>query len=155
APSSWLFLCDHVEERSFVMGTQFGGLPARVESNLPTAKNISATTHATPVVITTSAAHGIQPGEYFVVYDADEPALNGERLMAGLVTSTTIVALVAPAGTNTVGTLAGGTNGTVQSLGFGVTYEIPSDGPGNSVSAASVNVAFEALGDRTAYLLFL
>lgn len=136
------------------MSTQYGGRPALVENNLPAAKNISSTTNATPVVITTSTAHGIKTGDYFVVHGADETGLNDVALVAGTVTSTTITALVAPAGTDTVGSLSGGAHGTVQSLGFGTTYAIPSDGPGNPRNAASVNVALEALGDRTSWLIY-
>src|SRR5262245_26239561 len=110
------------------MSTQIGGEPAIIENSLPAAANISSSTNATPVVITTTTPHGLNTGDYFAVVGADEPAIDGPVLMAGTVTGTTVVALLAPAGTNTVGTLAGGANGTVQALGFGTTYGIPSDG---------------------------
>lgn len=132
------------------MSTQFGGEPAVIENSLPTAKNISSTTNATPIVITTTAAHGLNVGDYFICNGADDPALIGVYLMAGSVTSTTVVALLAPSGANTVGTLLGGANGTLLSLTFGTTYAIPSGS--DKPNAASVNVALEALGDRTAFL---
>lgn len=136
------------------MSTQFGGEPAVAQNALPVAVNISSSTNATPVVIATATDHGLKVGDYFVCEGADEPAINAVPLMAGAVTATTVVALLAPAGTNTVGTLAGAANGTLRATGFGVTYAIPSDTT-DGMTAASVNVAFEALGDRTSFLMRL
>lgn len=44
----------------------------------------------------------------------------------------------------------GGATGVSQSLALGATFAIPSDG--DAIAAASVNVAIEALADRTAFL---
>lgn len=136
------------------MSTQFSGEPAVIQNSLPAAVNIASSDGNTPVTITTSTPHGLQTGDYFVVEGADDPALNYMPLMAGTVTGSTVVALLAPGATNTAGTLVGGANGTVQATGFGTTYALPSDLT-DDMDAASVNVALEALGDRTAYLMRL
>jgi hypothetical protein len=132
------------------MSTQYAGQPALIEENLPAAKNIASTTNTTPIVLTTSTSHMLLPGDYFTVDGATDPNANGTR-MAGTVTATTVVLLEPPGGGNTIGTLNGGAVGTIQALGFGETYPLPDDAT-DDMDAASVNVALEELGDRTAYL---
>lgn len=125
---------------------QFNGLPQRVIDNLPTPKSISATTNATPIVLTTSTAHGLKTGDFFLVTGAQDPAANGVW-EAGTITSTTVVL------TGSVGTLVGGAQGSVINLSFGVTYPVPTDG--EKPRAATFAPGYEALGDRTAYLMAL
>lgn len=132
------------------MSTPYAGKPANVENNLPAAVNISSTTNATPIVITTTTNHGLSVGEFFSCNGADELLLNGTRLMAGAVTATTVVALVAPTGANTVGTLAGAANGTLRSLQYGTTVPVLADG--DPYVASSWNVYEAALADRVAWL---
>lgn len=133
------------------MTSLYSGRPYNVEANLPSAVNISSTTNATPIVIATASAHNLKTGDYFIVIGAQDPGLAGPPpiFKAGTVTSTTVVALTV-AGANTVGTLLGGAQGTVQSAGFGVTVPILSGG--DSPSASLWNVPYEAVLDRTAWL---
>jgi hypothetical protein len=134
------------------MTTPYEGQPANVENNLPAAVNISSTTNATPIVITTSTAHGLKPGDYFQVTGATEAALNNVHLMAGSVTSTTVVALVAPAGTNTVGATGGGAVGTLLNLSYGSTVDILTDN--DPPMAALWNVPYSVALDRLAWLMY-
>src|SRR6478735_11243236 len=128
------------------------GQPATVQSVLPTSKNILSTTHATPIVITTTTAHGLATGDYLIVDLATDPAANGDW-MAGTVTSNTVALTAVPTGANSVGTLAGGAAGTLRSYQFGDSIAIPTDLTDDR-SAASVNVPFESLADEASYLLY-
>jgi hypothetical protein len=128
------------------------GQPATVQSALPATKNIASTTHATPIVLTTSAAHGLATGDYFIVSGATDPNANGDW-MAGTVTLTTVALTAIPTGANSVGTLVGGAVGTLRSYQFGDSITIPTDLTDDR-SAASVNVPFESLADEAAYLLY-
>lgn len=127
------------------------GQPATVQSVLPAVKNISSTTHATPIVATTSTAHGLNTGDYFTISGATDPAANGDW-RAGTVTSNTVALTVAPTGASSVGTLVGGAVGTLQGRQFGAAITIPSGG--DRPSAASVNTPVEALADQAAWLLY-
>jgi len=133
------------------MSSQFSGEPALIEANLPTAVAIASTTNATPIVVTTAIAHGLETGDYLSVFGAADPAANG-TWRAGAVTATTVALTTHPGGANSIGTAVGGAVGTVQQASFGTTIQIPSDA--DAPTAASVNVGFEALGDRTAWLEF-
>lgn len=128
------------------------GFPAVVINNLPGPLNIQSTTIGPPAVITTTTPHNILPGEYFIVAGATDPNLNGIVFMAGTVTSTNIAVLDQPGGTPVTGSLAGGAAGTVQSLGFGTTVPLLSDG--DAPTALLWNVIYQALLNYTAYLLY-
>jgi len=126
------------------MGTQFNGVPANIDATLPASKNISSSTNASPIEVTTSAAHGYETGDMVIVRGHQtNTAANGEWSI--IVTSSTKFTL-----TGSTGNGVGGATGTVINQGFGTTYTIPSDG--DDFDAAAFNVAFEALGDRTAWL---
>jgi hypothetical protein len=125
----------------------YGGMPANAITPLPSSKNISSTSNTTPIVVTTSTAHGIQTGDYVYVTGATDANANG-IFPAGTVTSDTVVLV----GTTTGG--GGGAAGTILDLGWGEEYAIPVDLT-DDMDAASVNVALEALGDRTAALLYM
>lgn len=122
---------------------QISGEPQNVVDNLPAAVAIASTTNSTPIVVTTGTNHGIQTGDFVMVYGAQDPGAHG-IWRAGTVTTTTVVL------EGTTGTLVGGAQGTIANLGFGVTFAIPTDLVDDR-DAGSVNVAFEALADRTAY----
>ncbi len=135
------------------MPYDFAGEPANIENNLPTVKSVSSTTNATPIVITTSTAHGLRPGDYFTITGATDPNANG-TFRAGLTASTTQVQLLnRTTGASIAGTLAGGAAGSLQAEGFGTAYQIPVDLT-DLRTAASIAIGLEALGDRTAYLFY-
>ncbi len=131
---------------------QVNGLPAVVQNNLPVSHNISSTTNATPIVVTTATNHGLTTGDYLTIAGADDANANGD-FIAGTVTPNTVSLQVIPTGANRAAAGGGGANGTLLSLSFGITYPIPSDAT-DGMTASSVNVPLEALGDRTAYLLY-
>lgn len=130
------------------MPTPFNGVadnPSR-----PAAVNIASSTNATPIVVTTSGAHSLTEGdEIQVAGHATNTAANGVWY-AHIVSSTQVSLLVPVTRANSTGNGVGGATGTVQSQNLSPTYNEPSDG--DAGSAASVNVALSALGDRTAWL---
>ena len=134
------------------MPNPYSGLPSNVQTNLPGTLAIASTTFTTPIVATTTGAHGLGPGDHFAVYGATDPSANG-LFVAGTCTATTVVLLQLPSGTNSVGTLAGGVVGTLAPAGYGVTVPLLSDN--DKPMAAAWNVPYEALCDRVAWLLFL
>ena len=123
------------------MSTQYNGQAANI--TVPSYVSIESSTNTSPIVLTTFV-HSLTTGDTVNVYGhATNTAANGTWTV--IVLSTTTLSLTGSTG-NGVGTASG----AVQSLGLGPTYAIPSDGDADN--AASVNVAFEALGDRTAML---
>jgi hypothetical protein len=131
------------------MPTFYRGLPGTIEANPTAPVFISSSTNATPIVVTTATAHGLEPGDYFFITGADDPNAQGPW-EAGAVTPTTVTLVKPITGANSVGTMVGGANGMTLALGFADEYAIPSGG--DKPNAASINVALEALGDRTQYL---
>lgn len=127
------------------MPTDYAGKPAQIVQS--TSKSISSSTNTTPIVMVTSVPHGLQDGGIVrVINHATNTAANG--FWQVVVTSNVAFELHNPVtGANSVGNGVGGATGTVQIIGSG-TYQIPSDG--DDIDAASVNVALETLGDRTA-----
>lgn len=123
-------------------------------ANLPTpatAINITSSTNATPIVVTTAAAHGLQTG-MLVIIDGHlvNTTANGVRRVQVLTTTTFQVKTFA--GVDVAGAGIGGATGTVQSLALpGI--DLPQDAVTN-IDAASVNVPFEALADMTAWLAY-
>lgn len=127
------------------MPTTIRGLPNNIVSTLPAPTNISSSSNTTPVVITTGSAHGIAAGDGVLVAGHHNP-LNGVWI-ASAVTSTTVTLL----GSTAVG--GGGATGTIRSLAVGADFSAPADN--DAEDAASVNLAFEALADRSCFALFL
>lgn len=124
------------------MSSQYIGDPASV--TLPTPLAIVSSTNATPIVMHTGV-HGLVTGDWVFVDDhLVNTAANGAWEIAKI--NATTFQLV-----GSVGNGVGGATGTVTGQGFGASYAIPSDG--DAPDAASVNVAFEAIGDRTAKLM--
>ncbi len=124
------------------MPTNYNGKPGSIIA--PTAKiNISSSTNASPIVVTTSSAHGVQPGDMVAIAGHDNNGANGYAI-AFSVTSTTVTL------TGTTGTSVGTATGTLRRLAIGPEYPMPNDG--EKVDAASVQPPFSVLGDRTAFL---
>jgi hypothetical protein len=135
------------------MSTVYYGQPANIDQ-VPTpvaSVNISSSTNATPIVITTSTSHGLQTGMAVIVNGhAVNTAANG--IWIAHVTGGTTFSLYTFAGVASVGSGVGGATGTVQGLQLpGLT--LPEDAVDDQ-DAASVNVPFEGLADMTAWLAY-
>jgi hypothetical protein len=124
------------------MSEQYNGIPATVLTNISGSNPILASTNANPIVVETNFAHGLTTGDYVSIINHNNLAANGVW-PATVVDSVHFSIPVA-------GTSIGGTIGTMHSLALGPTYQIPTDG--DTLEAASVDVALEALGDRTSAL---
>lgn len=135
------------------MSTQYAGLPGN-ENRAPTL-TVSGATNATPIVITTTAAHGLQTGERVIISGVrGNLAANGTFYVA--VTATDKIALYeiwsGGAVANPVaGSGAYTTGGTVSPQGWASTLQLPADG--DAINASSVNTATEGEGDREAWLI--
>ena len=133
--------------------SDYYGQPGDIVS-VPTpaaAVNIASSTFASPTVITTSAAHGLQTGMAVIVNGhTTNTNANGIRLV--IVLSSTTFRMTTLGGAAVNGNGIGGATGTVQSLAFpGIT--LPEDSV-TDIDVASVNVPLEALADMTAFLLY-
>lgn len=126
------------------MSTQLNG-EADIVSR-PAAVSIASTTAATPIVVTTSTPHGLTTGDTVMV-KALLHNIPGNGVFVVTVVDTTHVSL-----NSSVGSGAGGaeSGATIQSLGFNATFAIPADLV-DLRAAASVNVPFEALADRSVW----
>lgn len=127
------------------MSTQLNGDAGLVSR--PSAKAIASTTATTPIVVTTSLAHNLTTGDTVIVKNvANNLPANGVQVV------TVIDALnVSLNGTVGSGSAGAESSATIQSIGFDATFAIPADVT-DALNASSVNVAFEALADRTAWL---
>lgn len=138
------------------MSTQYNGIPGiEIDAGFPSPKAISSVSNTSPIVVTTTTAHGLTTGDVIRILGTGIQALNDIGFWRSVVLSTTTVELhdiTTGAASTALG--VGGAVGTLQSYAWGTTYQIPSDGPLNPRTAASVNVALEALGNRTAFLLY-
>lgn len=132
------------------MSTQYNGLPANVAQHLPGSVAITAASNASPIVVTV-AGHGCTTGDVVDVQEVrGNTAANGR--WAVVVVDANDVQLWTLAGAASTGNAAFTAGGSPLLIprSFGVTYAIPSDG--DDPDGASVDVALEALGDRTAHL---
>ena len=124
------------------MSTQENGLAANTLAGLAAPVNIVSSTNANPIVVT-ATAHGLNTG--------DQVSINGHQVNTSANGTWTATRLSSNTYSIPVaGVGVGGATGTSQSLALGATFAIPSDG--DAITAASVNVALEALADRTAFL---
>ena len=124
------------------MSTQQNGIPANTLAGLAAAVNIVSSTNTNPIVIT-ATAHGLNTGDVVSVNEHEVNVSANGTWTATRLSSNTYSIPVAGVG-------VGGATGTSQSTALGATFAIPSDG--DAITAASVNVALEALADRTAFL---
>jgi hypothetical protein len=129
------------------------GTPGDIAS-LPTPAatvSIASSTFATPIVVTTSGAHGLQTGQAVIV-NGHEVNTAADGIWIAFVLTTTTFRLLTFAGANSVGIAIGAGTGTVQSLALpGIT--IPEDAV-DARTAASVNVPFEGLHDMVQWLAY-
>ena len=135
------------------MAQQTTGRAALVANNLPTTKTVTGATNATPIVVTTSTPHNVKTNEIIRVSGVGgNTAANGDWI-AGAVTSTTVALLAYPGGTNSTGSGAYTSGGSLISKGFGITVPVPNDLT-DMMRAGMTNVPFEASLDRDAYLMY-
>lgn len=107
-------------------------------------KNISSSTNASPIEVTTSANHGFTDGDRVeIVSHSTNTAANG-------LWTITIVSATKFTLNGSTGNGVGGATGTVKSLNLLPVFQLPSDG--DNRNAASVNVALEDAADRSAWL---
>ena len=124
------------------MSTVITGLPNAVSDSL--TKIISGATNANPIVIQTTTAHLFSTGNVVSISGVlGNLAANGEWSI--VVVDSTHFQLVGSSGS---GAYAGGGSAVDKSLT--PAFQIPSDG--DDFDVASVNVALEALADRTQFL---
>lgn len=130
------------------MSTQFQ--PSADSAVVAAAVSIASSTNATPIVVTTTAPHLLAEGA-MVQITGHTANLAANGVWRVHKTAADKVALLVPyTGANSVGSGVGGATGSLQSLDLFPTYPLPSDL--DDVDAASVNPAFEALGDRAAFI---
>jgi hypothetical protein len=128
------------------MSTIYNGQPALVTA--ASALNIASSTNATPVVVTTSTAHGLTDGDLVqIVSHFTNTAANGIRKIVKL-TSTTFELYDPTAGTAIVGTGVGGATGTATPY-TSSTFALPADS--DPPAAATWNPALQTIADRSAY----
>lgn len=120
-----------------------GTLPTPTVAN-QVRQAIASSTNATPIVITTSAAHGFNTGDT-VLIEGHSTNTNANGLWVITVTSTTTFQLNGSSG-----------NGVGGATGYAIDYEvqpaftIPSDG--DLIQASSVNPTFEGLANLSPFL---
>lgn len=133
--------------------TAYYGTPGDLVS-LPTpaaAVNIASSTNATPIVVTTSGAHGLQTGQAVIINGhLVNTTANGQRLVTVL--SATTFQVKTFAGASVAGVGVGVATGTVQSLAL-PGADLPQDAVTN-IDASSVNVPFEGLLDMAAWAAY-
>ena len=112
-------------------------IPTRGNSNFALA--ITSTTFATPIVVTTTAAHGLSTGDCVEVAGAADIAANGTKQV--IVTGTHTFTM-----NGSVGTMAGGAYGNVYPISVDPSFTLPVDGidpvdasTSNAVSEGAVN----------------
>ena len=123
------------------MPTQYNGLSTNV--SFPGPISIASSTFTTPIVLTTSSAHGLHVGDQVTISGhAVNVAANGTWVVQSASFGPTTFSISA------TGVAIGGATGTTQSLAY-APFAIPSDG--DLDTASSVTTAFQALADRSAY----
>lgn len=124
------------------MSTIINGDPSTVSNS--TSKTVTNATNASPIVITTSTAHGFATGDNVNISGVGgNTAANGDFVITVLTSTTFSLDSSTGSGAYTSG-------GTVVDKSLLPAFTIPSDG--DTRNAASVNVAFQALADRTQFL---
>lgn len=114
---------------------------------LPSFQHIASSTNASPIVVTTTAPHGMLSDDT-VVIDAHLVNTNANGTWEVVVLSATTFQLVGSTGNG-----VGGATGTARFAGFGSTFQIPSAGDARDIGA--ISAAFEAVADRETLILYL
>jgi hypothetical protein len=125
------------------MGSAYNGIPGNI--GFPASLTITLATNVNPIVVTTGPAHGMMTGDRVdVVGVLGNTAANGVWTVTRLSANTFSIP-VAGNGAYTSG-------GTAQPLTYGAATTLPSDGT-DPRNAASVNVPFESILDRSSSLV--
>ena len=121
------------------MGTVYDGIPGNIA--YPAAVAIASTTFTNPIVVTTSAPHGLLNGDRVHVYQhVSNTAANGIWTVTRTGASTYTIPVA--------GVAAGGASGSSQGLVYGAALTLPADA--DASSAAIYNAALAPLTDRSA-----
>ena len=83
---------------------------------IPTAINISSSTNATPIVITTSAAHGLVTGDYVAIASHTTNTNANGVWQVGTVPTGTTFQILQMGGANTTGNGVGGASGSIRNV---------------------------------------
>lgn len=134
------------------MPSVYNGLPGN--ESRKSALTVSGATNATPVVVTTTAAHGLVTGELVQIVGVEgNTAANGVYYV-GVVSATQFGLYVTYTGspaTPVAGSGAYTLGGTVVPLTWTASTTLPDDG--DTLSALSINVPLEGNFDRESWLL--
>ena len=126
------------------MGTVYDGIPGNIA--YPAAVAIASTTFTNPIVVTTSAPHGLLNGDRVHVYQhVSNTAANGIWTVTRTGASTYTIPVA--------GVAAGGASGSSQGLVYGAALTLPADA--DASSAAIYNAALAPLTDRSAETITL
>ena len=123
------------------MSSQENGIPGNIAR--PTAKAIVSSTNAAPIKLTVTG-HGLTSGDVVDVYEHQTNTQANGRFAITVVDANSFLLV------GSTGNGVGGATGHIIGRTMGATFAVPSDG--DPRNAASVDVALEALADRTASL---
>jgi hypothetical protein len=130
------------------MPTTYPGTPGNISGSLPAAIAVTSTSNSNPVIVTTSAPHGLTTGD---VVDLTGNVSGDQRNGVWKVTVTGGSTFTIPF--NGTG-FAGGASGTVQPLKLAGPIQQPVDGDAATASSgpAAIDTTIDSLSDRTAFL---
>jgi hypothetical protein len=135
------------------MSTPYRGIPDNETWEPASAPTIASSTDASPIVITTAAAHGLTDGDaVWIIGHAANVTANGVRI-ARVRTPTTFALLTPSTRTNIAGAGAGagGATGTVVPLRWSAAETVPDDAA-SLTTCAPINAPIEGALDRLAAL---
>lgn len=135
------------------MSDYYLGLPINISHPLDIdgSIDIASSTNATPIEITTSAAHGLTDGEeVLITHHETNYSANGRRIIT-VVNTTQFTIVHSDDGTSVAGVGVGGATGRVHPMRIDPQFTIPEDAA-DDLNAASVNVGFEDHGDKSQWL---
>lgn len=135
------------------MSQQTTGRAAIVQSDLPSILTVIDASNASPIVVETSAAHGLKTNELVLITGVTGNTAANGKWVAFVLSSTTFSLQVIPTLANSMGSGAYVSGGNAISLGYGITVPIPNDIT-DMMRAGAVNVPFEAILDRLAFLMY-
>lgn len=125
------------------MGSLYDGIPADIV--FPTPISISSSTNASPIAVTTSSPHNLLTGAKIRI-DGHLVNTNANGIWTITRTGASTFTL-----NGSTGNGVGVATGTVQEFTYGAPTTIPSDG--DPRNAASVNVPYQTLLDRSSVVL--
>jgi hypothetical protein len=127
------------------MPSNYNGRAQALLALIPSSVAISSTSATSPVVVTTSTPHGAETGDIVVIHGATA-AINEE--WECVVTGVSTLQLIGSSSG-----IAGGAVGTLHNANFGSDVQLQSGT--DAFDIAGINVALEAVADRTSLLAYL